>query len=240
MLTLEKLSKWMKFFNQIALSVIVGSVAIAIVWMLAIEAYGSFKHRHKNDPVTVKAPIASNTGSKSEITLHVGYVHKVGDLWLADILEPQDSYDTNVVYRSSSSITRNVVMSSVNSDKVRLLFNDYTNKLNSFETLPEEGSAKVIVCKYVKNFKNDIDEDLEKPSLLLLSIDGSKQKTIIEDVDRILKVEIAGKDELHAIYFKDGKLVNSKFSIKDFSEISSPRIFDLRELNIESNIKGAT
>lgn len=235
---LEKFSKWMKFFNQIALSVILGTVAIAIVWILAIEVWGSFKHRHKNDPVSVRAPISSTSGNKTEITLNVGYVHKVGGLWMADIQEGKDSYDTNLVYRSSGSITRNVVMSSVNSEKVRLLFNDYTNKINSFETLPEEAKARVIICKYVKNYKNDIDEDQEKTSLMLLSVDASKQKTIVENTDRILKVEMRGKDELHAIYFKEGRLINAKFSIEDFNEISPPTVFNIKDLNLQNtNLK---
>lgn len=229
----ERISNWLKFFNQIALSVIVGTVAIAIVWMLGFEVWRSFSHHKWGDEVDVKAPVVTKEGGKSEISLKVGEIHKVGDLWVADIEEPKDSYSRNLVYTSSNHVTRNAVLSSVKSDKVRLLFNSYENKLNSLHSLPEEGIAKVIVCKYVKNYKDDTND--EKTSVMLLNLDGTKQKSIIENVDRVFKIELAENDDLHIIYFKDGKLINARFSVSNFNEIAKPTVFDLKQINLQDN-----
>jgi hypothetical protein len=236
MAVMEKVSNWTKFFNQVALSIIVGTFAIGIVWVLATEMWSSYKlrQRHAQDNVIVKAPINNKGGKQSEMTLNVGNIRKVGNIWIANIEEPGDSYNEKIVYRSSNTITRNLVISPVKSDKARLLFNDYNNKFISLQALPDSESTNVIVCRYVKNYSNETDEAHEKISLMLLSPDAAKQKTIIEDIDRVLKVETNGKNEIYAIYFKDGKLINARYSLKDYSLISQPTIFDLNDVNLQN------
>ena len=233
---MEKISNWTKFFNQIALSIIIGAFAIGIVWVLASEIWTNykFKQRHANDNVIVKAPITNKSGKQSEMTLNVGDIRKVGNIWIAYIEETGDSYNVKSVYRTSDTITRNLVISPVKSDKARLLFNDYSNKFISFEALPDNDNTNVIVCRYVKNYSNEINEDGEKTSLMLLSPDASSQKTIIEDVDRVLKVETTGKNEIHAVYFKDGKLINARYSLADYSLISKPTTFDLSDVSLQN------
>lgn len=73
---------------------------------------------------------------------------------------------------------------------------------------------------------------------MLLSADGNKQKTILEEIDRVLKVEMNKSDAINVIYFKECKLINANFSIKDFKPTAQPAIFDLKNTNLKStNLK---
>jgi hypothetical protein len=235
MANLEKVNGGMKLLNQIALFVILGTIALSIVWMLGSEVIKSFKH--KPDEITFKTQIKDKNQKldKTEITLRIGEIEKISpsNLYIAKIEETSDSY--SITYRSSKSITRNVLMTAEKSDKTKLLFDNYENKISSFQTYPNNEKTEVIVCVYIKDFKASGDEETDKKSIMLVSPNGEKKKTIIEGVDKILKVEKANKDLLHVLYFKEGKLINARYSIKDFSVISEPAIFDLKNTNLKSN-----
>jgi hypothetical protein len=231
MANLEKVNGGMKLLNQIALFVILGSAALFILWMLGNEIWTHFKQ--KPNEMTVKTAVIDKKNKKTEITLKVGYVEKYGKLWVAHIVEPRDSY--SVTYRSSSSITRNVLITPEKSDKVHLLFKNYKNKFNLFRSLPDNDSPKVIVCQYVKDFEGEDDENNEKTSVMLLSPDAEKQKTIIDGIDRILKIEMVESNVINVIYFKQGKLINARYSINNFKVISEPAVFDLKDTNLEAS-----
>ena len=233
MANLEKVNGGMKLANQIALFVILGTIAISIVWMIGTEVLNHFKS--KPDEITVKTKVAGKDQKpeKTEITLRIGEIEKINstNLYIAKIEEPTDSY--SITYRSSKFITRNILMTAENSDKTRLLFNNYQNKIESFQTYPNYDKAQVIVCVYVKNFKASDAGNNEKKSIMLLSPNGDKKKTIIDDVDKILKVEKSVKNALSILYFKQGKLINARYSINDFSTIAEPAIFDLKDTNLK-------
>jgi hypothetical protein len=235
MANLEKVNGGMKLLNQIALFVILGTIALFIVWMLTSEVWSHFKS--KPDEITVKTEITDNNQKpeKTEITLRVGEIEKISssNLYIAKIEEPVDSYA--ITYRSSKSITRNVLMTAENSDKTRLLFDNYENKISSFETYPSYDKAEVIVCVYVKNFKGSDDEDSTKKSIMLISNDGEKKKTVALDVDKILKIEKSNKNLLNILYFKQGKLINARYSLSNFDIVSEPAIFDLKNTNLKKS-----
>jgi hypothetical protein len=235
MANLEKVNGGMKLLNQIALFVILGTIALSIVWMLGSEIWSQFKSRP--DEITVKTQVTDKNQKpeKTEITLRVGEIEKISstNLYIAKIEEPIDSYA--ITYRSSKSITRNVLMSAENSDKTRLLFDNYENKINSFETYPSYDKAEVIVCVYAKNFKASDDADTSKKSIMLISPDGEKKKTVAVDVDKILKIEKSNKNSLNVMYFKQGKLINARYSIDGLNVISEPAIFDLKDTNLKNS-----
>jgi hypothetical protein len=234
MLNFEKLNGGMQLANRIALFVILGTVALFIVWMLGSEVVTSFKR--PADEITVQTTVKDKNQkpAKTEITLRVGEIEKIipANLYIARIEETTESYST--LYRSSKSITRNVLMTAGNSDKTRLLFDNYNNKISSFRTYPNHEKTEVIVCVYVKDFKLNSDEDYAKKSIMLITPNGEKKKTIIVNIDKILKVEKANKDLLNVLYFKDGKLINARYSINDFSVLTEPAIFDLKNTNLRS------
>lgn len=235
MANLEKVNGGMKLLNQIALFVILGTIALSIVWMLGSEIWSQFKSRP--DEITVKTQVTDKNQKpeKTEITLRVGEIEKISstNLYIAKIEEPIDSYA--ITYRSSKSITRNVLMSAENSDKTRLLFDNYENKINSFETYPSYDKAEVIVCVYAKNFKASDDADTSKKSIMLISPDCEKKKTVAVDVDKILKIEKSNKNSLNVMYFKQGKLINARYSIDGLNVISEPAIFDLKDTNLKNS-----
>lgn len=234
MLNFEKLNGGMQLANRIALFVILGTVALFIVWMLGSEVVTSFKR--PADEITVQTEVKDKNqkSAKTEITLRVGEIEKIipANLYIAKIEETTEAYST--LYRSSKSITRNILMTAENSDKTRLLFDNYNNKISSFRTYPNYEKTEVIVCVYVKDFKANGDEDYAKKSIMLINPNGEKKKTIIVNVDKILKVEKPNKDSLNVLYFKDGKLINARYSIKDFSVLTEPAIFDLKNTNLRS------
>jgi hypothetical protein len=235
MANLEKVNGGMKLLNQIALFVILGTIALSIVWMLGGEIWNHFKS--KPDEITVKAEVTDKNKppAKTEITLRVGEIEKISssNLYIAKIEEPTDSYA--ITYRSSKSITRNVLMSAENSDKTRLLFDNYENKISKFETYPSYDKAEIIVCVYVKNFKSSDDEDSTKKSIMLISPDGIKKRTVAVDVDKIMKIEKSNKNSLNVLYFKQGKLINARYSIDNLNVISEPAIFDLKNTNLKNS-----
>ncbi len=235
MANLEKVNGGMKLLNQIALFVILGTIALSIVWMLGDAIWSSFKH--KPDEITVKAEVTDKNQKveKTEITLRVGEIEKISssNLYIAKIEEPTDSYA--ITYRSSKSITRNVLMSAENSEKTRLLFDNYENKISKFETYPSYDKAEVIVCVYVKNFKTSDDADDSKKSIMLISPDGIKKRTVAVDVDKIMKIEKSNKNSLNVLYFKQGKLINARYSIDNLNVISEPAIFDLKNTNLKNS-----
>jgi hypothetical protein len=235
MANLEKVNGGMKLLNQIALFVILGTIALSIIWMLGSEIWSHFKS--KPDEITVKTEVTDKNQKfeKTEITLRVGEIEKISssNLYIAKIEEPTDSYA--ITYRSSKSITRNVLMSAENSEKTRLLFDNYENKISKFETYPSYDKAEVIVCVYVKNFKSSDDEDSTKKSIMLISPDGIKKRTVAVDVDKIMKIEKSNKNLLNVLYFKQGKLINARYSIDNLSVISEPAIFDLKNTNLKNS-----
>ncbi len=119
---------------------------------------------------------------------------------------------------------------------MRLLFNNYKNKIDSLESLPEYDTEipKVIVCKYIKNYNDSLDEGKSKISLMLIDPNAERQKTVVENVDKVLKLDTV-KDGINVIYFRNGKLVNAIYNIKDYSLISEPAIFDLKDTSLKNS-----
>jgi len=227
----EKFDKAIKILDRIAITIILGSIALSIVGLTIYAVYDHF--RQKSDEVKIEAKISDKSDGKSEITLKVGNVQKYGNLWVANIEEPKDSY--RVGYGSTGSTTRNLLITPENSDKVHLLFDSYKNKFSSLRPFPDNDSPKVFLCTYIKNFNDSVDEDEAKISLMLLSADGQKQKTILEGIDRVLKVEMNKVNAIKVIYFKEGKLISANFSIEDFKSLSQPAIFDLKDTDLKNS-----
>ena len=231
----SKFDALIKFLDRIAITIILGTIALSIVFVFGYAIYDHFKHT--SDEITVKATTAEKDGkgTKEELILKIGSVDRIrtGNLYIANIEEKKDSY--SVGYRGGNTVRRNILLISDKGDKTHLLFDTYDNKIKSFYTLPDIDEAKTIVCSYVKNYNSDKDEDDEKISLMMLKPDGTQQTTIVEDVDRLLKVEVGKDNQLHAIYFKNGKLINATYSIENFKVINQPAVFDLAEsrLNLE-------
>ena len=229
----SKFDALIKILDRIAITIILGTIALSIVFVFGYAIYDHFKH--KSDEITVKATTVQKDGNgkKEELTLKIGSVDKIrtGNLYMADIEEKKDSY--SVGYRAGNTVRRNILLISDKGDKTHLLFDNYTNKIKSFYTLPDIDETKTIVCSYVKNYNSDTDEDNEKISLMMLKPDGTQQTTIIEDIDRILKLEVEKDNLLHVIYFKNGKLINATYSIDNFNVIKQPAVFDLKDSMLE-------
>ena len=228
----NKVHRLMKLMTEIGLFVLVWVVAGSVALGIGMLVWDTFKPKH--DEVKIEAKLSDKKDGKSEITLKIGSVSKRGHLWIAEIDEPRDSY--KATYRSSNPITRNLIITPEKSDKVRLLFDNYKNKIDSLESLPEYQTEdpKVIVCKYIKNFNDSVDDDSAKTSLMLIDPTAEKQKTIVENVDKVLKLDSV-KDGINVIYFKNGKLVNAIYNIKDYSLISEPAIFDLKDTSLKNS-----
>ena len=229
----NKLHRLMKVMTEIGLFVLVWVVAGSVALGIGMLAWDTFKP--KPNEVKIEAKLSDKNNDKSEITLKIGSVAKRGHLWMAEIEEPRESYSVN--YRSSSSITRNLLITPEKSDKAYLLFDNYKNKVEEVQTLPDfnDKDPKVIACTYIKNFNDSVAAETAKVSLLLISSAADRQKTIIEDADKILKTDIVRDDAVNVIYFKRGKLFNAIYALKDFKPLSEPAIFDLKDTNLKNS-----
>lgn len=229
----SKFDKLIKILDRIAITIILGTIAMSIVFVFGYAIYDHFKH--KSDEVTVKTTAVQKDGKskKEELVLKIGDVDRIlnGNLYVARIEEKNDSY--SVGYRGSTTVLRNMLLISDKGDKTHLLFDTYANKITKFHTLPDGENAKLIICTFVKNYSSDVDEKDEKISLMMLKPDGSQQTTILDGIDRVLKVEMGKDNHLHVIYFKNGKLINATYSIDDFKVINQPAIFDLKDSMLE-------
>jgi hypothetical protein len=63
----------------------------------------------------------------------------------------------------------------------------------------------------------------------------TKQKVIVEGADRVLKAEMADESNVNFVYFKEGKLISSLYSIQSFKTLSSPAIFDLKDTSLKNS-----
>ena len=70
---------------------------------------------------------------------------------------------------------------------------------------------------------------------MLISPDGIKKRTVAVDVDKIMKIEKSNKNLLNVLYFKQGKLINARYSIDNLNVISEPAIFDLNNTNLKNS-----
>ncbi len=70
---------------------------------------------------------------------------------------------------------------------------------------------------------------------MLISPDGIKKRTVAVDVDKIMKIEKSNKNLLNVLYFKQGKLINARYSIDNLNIISEPAIFDLKNTNLNNS-----
>ena len=210
----SKFDALIKILDRIAITIILATIALSIVFVFGFAIYDHFKH--KSDEITVKTSTLEKggKGKKEDLTLKIGDVDRIisGNLYIARIEEKKDSY--SVSYRAGDTILRNILLISDKGDKTHLLFDSYSNKIKTFHTLPEVDDAKAIVCSYVKNYNSDKDEDDEKISLMMLKPDGTQQTTLVDDVDRVLKVEIGKDNQIHAIYFKNGQLINATYCLR--------------------------
>lgn len=228
---LEKAHRLMKVMTELGLFVLVWVIAGAVMFGIGTIAWDFIRPKH--DEVKVEAKISDKTDGKSEITLKIDQIERYGDVWVAHIQEPKDSY--RVDYHASRSIDRNLLLTPDNSSNAHILFDSYKNKITQFKSLPKDNDPKVFVCTYIKNYNDSVDEDNAKLSLMLVSKHGDKQKAIIEDADRILKAEMADDSNLNVVYFKAGKLISSMYSIQSFRTLSSPAIFDLKDTSLKNS-----
>lgn len=222
----------MKLLTEVGTFVLVWAIAGGLILGLGALLWDTFKPKH--DEVKIEAKLSDKKDGSSEITLKIGSITKRGNLWIAEIDEPREGYSRT--YNSSNAITRNLIITPEKSDKARLLFDNYKNKIDSLNSLPEYDTeiSKVIVCKYIKNYNDSLDEDTAKISLMLIDPNAERQKTVVENVDKVLKLDTV-KDGINVIYFKNGKLVNAIYNIKDYSLISEPAIFDLKDTNLKNS-----
>lgn len=227
----DKAHRLMKVMTELGLFVLVWVIAGAVIFGIGTMAWEFIRPKH--DEVKVEAKISDKADGNSEITLKIDQIEKYGNLWVAHIQEPKDSY--SVDYHTSRSIDRNLLLTPDNSSKAHILFDSYKNKITQFRSLPRDNNPKVLICTYIKNYNDSIDEDSAKSSLMLVSSDGEKQKAIIEDADRILKAEMTDDSNINVVYFKDGKLISSIYSIVGFRTLSSPAIFDLKDTSLKNS-----
>jgi len=227
----EKAHKLMKVLTEFGLFVLVWVIAGSVVFGIGTIAWDFIKPKH--DEVKVEAKISDKTDGTSEITLKIGQIERYGEVWVARIQEPKDSY--RVDYQASRSIDRNLLLTPDNSSDAHILFDSYKNKISQFRSLPADNKPKVFVVTYIKNFNDSIDDDDAKLSMMLVSKEGNKQKVIIEDAERVLKSEMTDDSTLNVVYFKEGKLISSMYSIQGFKTISSPAIFDLKDTSLKSS-----
>ena len=227
----EKAHRLMKVLTEFGLFVLVWVIAGSAVFSLGRIAWDVIKP--KNDEVKVQAKISDRKGGTSEITLQIDQIEKYGDLWVAHIKEPKDSYE--VGYRSSKSIDRNLLLTSAKSSEAHILFDNYKNKISLFRSLPDIEHPKVFVVTYIKNTNDSNDYDNAKLSLMLVNTKGNEQKEIIENADRVLKADMTDDSTLNVVYFKEGKLISSMYSIKDFKTKSLPAIFDLKDTSLKNS-----
>lgn len=224
----EKLHRAIKVLTEFGLFLLVWVIAGAVIFGIGTMAWDFIKPKH--DEVKVEAKISDKTDGKSEITLKIDQIEKSGSLWIAHIQEPKDSY--RVDYHASKSIDRNLLLTPDKSSKAHILFDTYKNKISQFRSLPSFDNPKVFVCTYIQNYNDSVDDDNAKISLMLVSKEGDKQKTIIEDAERVLKIELTDDSTVNVVYFKEGKLISSIYSIQGFKTISSPAIFDLKDTSL--------
>jgi hypothetical protein len=227
----DKAHRLMKVMTELGLFVLVWVIAGAVIFGIGTMAWELIRSKH--DEVKVEAKISDKADGNSEITLKIDQIEKYGDLWVAHIQEPKDSY--RVDYHASRSIDRNLLLTPDNSSNAHILFDSYKNKITQFRSLPRDNNPKVLVCTYIKNYNDSVDEDNAKLSLMLVSKDGEKQKAIIEDADRILKAEMTDDSNINVVYFKDGKLISSIYSIVGFKTLSAPAIFDLKDTSLKNS-----
>ena len=235
----DKFNKAIKILDRIAITIILGSIALTIVGLCIFAVYDHFKHKPELDEIKVKTTTIQNNvkGKKEELILKIGDVVKIrsANLFIANVEESKGDSVKSEYYRGSASLIRNLLLISENADKTHLLFNTYTNKIKSFEALPDSSDAKVLVCWFYKNYDADKDDSDQKISLMLIKPDGSNQTVIVEDIDRLLTVELDKNNHLEVIYFKAGKLMNVKYSTVDFKLAQPAAVFDLANsrLNLE-------
>lgn len=231
----EKVHKLIKVLTELGLFVLVWVIAGAVLFGVGTLAWDFIKPKH--DEVKVEAKISDKADGNSKITLKIDQIERYGDVWVAHIQEPKDSY--RVGYQASRSIDRNLLLTPDSSSDAHILFDSYKNKISQFRSLPADNKPKVFVVTYIKNFNDSIDDDDDdddaKLSMMLVSKEGSKQKVIIEDADRVLKSELTDDSTLNVVYFKEGKLISSMYSINGFKTISSPAIFDLKDTSLKSS-----
>lgn len=227
----DKAHRLMKVLTEIGLFVLVWVIAGAVVFGIGTMAWEFIRPKH--DEVKVEAKISDRKDGNSELTLKIGFIQKYDNLWVARIDEPIDSY--RVDYHASKDITRNLLITPDKSNKAHILFDSYKNKITEINALPEMNNLKVFVCTYIKNYNDTQDEDNAKLSLVLVSKNADKQKTIVEDADKVLKVEMKDDKAINVIYFKEGKLISAIYSLDGFKTISAPAIFDLKDTDLKDS-----
>lgn len=228
---LDKAHRLMKVMTELGLFVLVWGIAGMIIFGIGAIAWDFIKPKH--DEIMVEAKISDRKNGNSEITLKVDQIEKYGSLWVAHIQEPKDSYRGD--YHASKSIDRNLLLTPDKSSKAHILFDNYKNKITLFRSLPELNNSKVFVCTYIQNYNDSVDEDNAKLSLMLVSKEGDKQEVIVEGADRVLKTEMTDDSTVNVVYFRDGKLISSMYSISDFKTKSSPAIFDLKDTSLKNS-----
>lgn len=235
----SRFDRLIKFLDRIAITIILVTLALSIIFVFGYGIYDHFNNKPELDEIKVKTTTVHGgaQGKKEEIVLRIGDTVKIrsANLFIANVEEAKKDSSKSQYYTGPNSLIRNLLLISENADKTHLLFDSYNNKIKSFEALPDSADAKVLVCWYYKNYDTDKEDKDQKISLMLIKPDGTHQTVIVEDIDRLLTVEIAKENHLSVIYFKGGKLMNVQYSTVDFKLVQPIAVFDLAKsrLNLE-------
>ena len=232
MMNLNRFDNGIKRLNQLMLFVILGLILLFIIWGLGSEMLS--KLHHKTSEVTIKTTdvIKSTAGKKEEMVLHLGSIERItsANTFIASIEERENKF--RATYDKVNTTKRNVLFIPDSGNGTHLLFDNYGNKIVSFRPYPENSDTNIIVCRYIKNYSTDTSN--KKTTMMLLKPDGSNAENIIDGMDSLLKLELNKNKELSVIYFKDGKLINAKYSTTTLKPILPPAVFNLANSKLEN------
>ncbi len=232
MFNLKKIDGGVKLLNQIMLFVILGLILLFIAWGIGSEIWS--KYQARSSSVTIKATDIKKdaAGNQAQMALHLGKVERIDSAktFIASIEERDSNF--SLEYARVNTTKRNVLFIPDSGSSTHLLFDTYGNKITSFRAYPDNNDAKVIVCRYIKNYS--LDTHKKKNSVMLLKPDGSGAQTIIDDMDSVLRLELEKDNNLSIIYFKNGELVNTKFSAATFKPLAPAAVFNLSKSKLEN------
>ncbi len=232
MFNLKKIDGGIKLLNQLMLFVILGVILLFIAWGVGSEIWS--KYQARSSSVTIKAADIKKDaeGKQTEMSLHLGAIERLASAktFIASIEERDANF--SLEYASTKTTKRNVLFIPDSGNDTHLLFENYGNKILSFNAYPNNDEAKIVVCRYIKNYS--LDANNKKSSMMFLKPDGSGAQTIIDDIDSLLRIELEKDNTISIIYFKNGELINARFSAATFKSIAPAAVFNLAKTKLES------
>jgi hypothetical protein len=232
MFNLKKIDGGIKLLNQLMLFVILGLILLFSAWGLGSEIWS--KYQANSSSVTIKATDIKKdaAGNQVQMALHLGVIERIASAktFIASIEERDANLRLN--YDRVKTTKRNVLFIPDSGNDTHLLFDNYGNKIISFHAYPSNDDAKIIVCRYIKNYS--LDTNNKKSAMMFLKPDGSGAQTVIEDMDSLLRMELEKDNALSVVYFKNGELINARFSSTTFKPMAPAAVFNLAKSKLES------